>query len=342
MGRVLLARDLTRSDRPLALKILLPEYRNSIAGFLTEFVTQRSFHHPNIPAVHELGFAQHPRGGEVPYFTLEYCRGIPLILAIHRLTRLDQAWPWMLQVLRAMGYIHDQGWLHRDLKPGNVLVDLDARGDTSAHLIDLGVASRLSDPPEEMFIGTPEYCSPEVLSGYPFDQRADLYAFGLVLYEVIARKRPWAGSDEQVLLDARLESPPPPLTHPECPEGVKRLIGDLLQPSPRKRPKTAEEVIARLCEATGMEAPIETSEAFERRLQGFPFEVQTVQQRPQPGAGIDEWTDQPGGQGQGHGLPQGIRGCPLVSLLLKDQRLQGQHVDQQAGAVGGSERILQT
>ncbi len=272
MGRVLLARDLTRSDRPLALKILLPEYRNSIAGFLTEFVTQRSFHHPNIPAVHELGFAQHPRGGEVPYFTLEYCRGIPLILAIHRLTRLDQAWPWMLQVLRAMGYIHDQGWLHRDLKPGNVLVDLDARGDTSAHLIDLGVASRLSDPPEEMFIGTPEYCSPEVLSGYPFDQRADLYAFGLVLYEVIARKRPWAGSDEQVLLDARLESPPPPLTHPECPEGVKRLIGDLLQPSPRKRPKTAEEVIARLCEATGMEAPIETSEAFERRLQGFPFE----------------------------------------------------------------------
>ena len=63
-----------------------------------------------------------PRGGEVPYFSLEYCRGIPLILAIRRVKLLEDSWPWMVQLLRALDYIHRMGWLHRDLKPGNVLV----------------------------------------------------------------------------------------------------------------------------------------------------------------------------------------------------------------------------
>jgi hypothetical protein len=68
MGRVLLARDLAQNENALALKILLPEYRHSTSGFLKEFVTQRHLRHPNIPAVFELGFSEHPRGGEVPYF----------------------------------------------------------------------------------------------------------------------------------------------------------------------------------------------------------------------------------------------------------------------------------
>jgi tetratricopeptide (TPR) repeat protein len=271
MGRVLLAADMAGDERPLAVKILLPEYRNATSGFMSEFVTQRSFHHPNIPEVYEVGFASHPRGGEVPYFTLEYCRGISLYLAIPRLRALEQAWPWMEQVLRALDYIHGRGWLHRDLKPGNILVDMDRPGEGSTKLIDLGVASRLGDPPEELFIGTPEYCAPEMLAGYPFDERSDLYAFGLILYEVIEGRRPWPGSDEQDLLDARLGKPAPPLTHPDCPKALSQLVTLLLQPQPQKRPRTAAEVLERFGHAVGRQTPLELPEAFARRLHGVVF-----------------------------------------------------------------------
>jgi hypothetical protein len=271
MGRVLLARDLANSDNPIALKILLPEYRHSTSGFLREFVTQRHLWHPNIPAVFELGFSQHPRGGEVPYFTQEYCRGVPLIMAIPRVKRLAEIWPWMIQILRALDYMHRAGWIHRDLKPGNVLVDMKDTSDTSTRLIDLGVASRIGAPPEKVFIGTPEYCAPEMLAGRRFDQRSDLYSFGLVLYEAIERRRPWKGSNETELLTARLKEPPPPIAHPDCPAAVEELLKELLRPKPSQRPETAAQVIGMLNEAVGLDMAIETPVAFRRQLSLVPM-----------------------------------------------------------------------
>jgi tetratricopeptide (TPR) repeat protein len=271
MGRVLLARDLAEASDAVAIKILLPEFRHSIGTFLDEYVVQRGFDHPNIPRVHDFGFAKHPRGGEVPYFSLEYCRGIPLILAIRRVKRLQESWPWMAQLLRALDYIHRMGWLHRDLKPGNVLVDMQDTGDRSCRLIDLGVATRLGKAPEGFFIGTPEYCAPEMLAGDPFDQRSDLYAFGLVLYELVERKRPWSGSDENELLKARLKNKPPEISHPDCPADIKTLIYELLDPDPSKRPSHAHEVLVRLCEATNQEPVVETESAFGKHLQASPF-----------------------------------------------------------------------
>ena len=271
MGRVLLARDLVEDSEPVAIKILLPEFRHSIGTFLDEYVVQRGFDHPNIPRVHDFGFAKHPRGGEVPYFSLEYCRGIPLILAIRRVKRLEDAWPWMTQLLRALDYIHRKGWLHRDLKPGNVLVDMKDGGDRACRLIDLGVATRLGKAPEGFFIGTPEYCAPEMLAGDPFDQRSDLYAFGLVLYELVERKRPWAGSDENELLKLRIKTKPPKISHPDCPRELEALIYELLAPNPNDRPTHAHEVLLRLCAATGQEGLIETESAFSKHIQSTPF-----------------------------------------------------------------------
>ena len=271
MGRVLLARDLVDKADPVALKILLPEFRHSIGSFLDEFVTQRSFEHPNIPRVHDFGFAKHPRGGEVPYFTMEYCRGVPMILAIRRLKQLGQAWPWVVQLLRALDYVHRMGWLHRDLKPGNILVDLQDTSERCCRLIDLGVASELGAPTDGVFIGTPEYCAPEMLSGDPFDQTSDLYAFGLVLYEILEKRRPWTGSDEQALRDARLKTAPPEIENPDCPEPLKALIYELLSPRPASRPQTAFEVLERFCQATGQEANIDTEASFKLHLQGQPF-----------------------------------------------------------------------
>jgi len=271
MGRVLLARDLAMASEPVAIKILLPEFRHSIGTFLDEYVIQRGFDHPNIPRVHDFGFAKHPRGGEVPYFSLEYCRGIPLILAIRRVKQIEEAWPWMVQLLRALDYVHRMGWLHRDLKPGNILIDMQDASDRACRLIDLGVATKLGLPPESFFVGTPEYCAPELLAGEAFDQRSDLYAFGLVLYELIERKRPWSGSDENELLRLRLETKPPRITHPRCPEGVEALVYELLHPDPAARPSHAHEILTRLCQATGIESVVETESAFNKYLQASPF-----------------------------------------------------------------------
>ncbi|MBD89752.1 MAG: hypothetical protein CL940_05415 [Deltaproteobacteria bacterium] len=329
MGRVLLARDLAQNEHALALKILLPEYRHSTSGFLKEFVTQRHLRHPNIPAVYELGFSQHPRGGEVPYFTQEYCRGVPLIMAIPRVKRLAEMWPWMIQILRALDYMHRWGWIHRDLKPGNVLVDMKDTSDTSTRLIDLGVASRIGAPPEKVFIGTPEYCAPEILAGRRFDQRSDLYAFGLVLYEAIERRRPWTGSNEVELLTGRLKKPPPPIAHPDCPPEVEELVKHLLRPRPKERPKTAAEVLERLARAVGLEMAIETPLAFRRQLSSIPMpgRDEILEQGEKCLSGILPGREE---QGQARVMlvedPPGFDGAWLVHELADRAAVQGARV----------------
>ena len=329
MGRVLLARDLAQDEHALALKILLPEYRHSTSGFLKEFVTQRHLRHPNIPAVYELGFSQHPRGGEVPYFTQEYCRGVPLIMAIPRVKRLADMWPWMIQILRALDYMHRWGWIHRDLKPGNVLVDMKNQSDTSTRLIDLGVASRIGAPPEKVFIGTPEYCAPEILAGRRFDQRSDLYAFGLVLYEAIERRRPWTGANEVELLTGRLKKPPPPIAHPDCPPAVEELVKHLLRPRPKERPRTAAEVLDRLRKAVGLEMPIETPLAFRRQLSSIPMPGRDdiLEQGEKCLSGILPGREQ---QGQARVMlvedPPGYDGAWLVHELADRAAVQGARV----------------
>lgn len=329
MGRVLLARDLAQNENALALKILLPEYRHSTSVFLKEFVTQRHLRHPNIPAVFELGFSEHPRGGEVPYFTQEYCRGVPLIMAIPRVKRLAEIWPWMIQILRALDYMHRWGWIHRDIKPGNILVDMKDSSDTSTRLIDLGVASRIGGAPEKVFIGTPEYCAPEILAGRRFDQRSDLYAFGLVLYEAIERRRPWRGSNEVELLTGRLKQPPPPITHPECPSAVEELVRDLLKPRQKERPKTAALVLERLKQAVGLELALETPLAFRRQLSSIPMPGRDtiLEQGEKCLSGILPGREE---QGQARVLlvedPPGYDGAWLVHELADRAAVQGARV----------------
>ncbi|MCC6625314.1 MAG: serine/threonine protein kinase [Deltaproteobacteria bacterium] len=270
MGQVLLSRDLLQNERLVAVKLLLPEYREATSDFMREYSVQRRLDHPAIPRVFDFGFAHH-QDREVPYFVMDYVRGIPLANAV--LTQRDPklAWPWILQVLRGLDHLHRQGYLHRDLKPSNVLVNWDADVESSAHLIDFGIAIPFHETPEQLFIGTPEYSAPELMAGAPFDVRQDLYSIGLLLYEVISGRRPWSGEDPTELYNKRMYSGYPPLSHPACPPALARLVDQLLRPSPDGRPKSAAEVIERFCEATGLPAQIETPLAFRRRLEAQPF-----------------------------------------------------------------------
>jgi len=173
MGQVMLARDLIALQRPVAVKLLLPEHRDSTPTFMREYSVQRRLDHPAIPRVYDFGFGQHA-GREVPYFVMDYVRGIPLANAIASPRDPSRGLAWVLQILRGLDHLHRAGFLHRDLKPSNVLVTSDGSLEDSAHLIDFGIAIPFDEAPEELFIGTPEYSAPELMSGSPFDVRQDL------------------------------------------------------------------------------------------------------------------------------------------------------------------------
>jgi len=284
MGQVVMARDGAQGDRYVAVKLLSPEHRDHTTDFMREYSMQRGLNHPAIPLVYAFGFGRR-RGREVPYFVMDYVRGVPLSSALLTMTDPSQAWLWMVQVLRGLDHTHRAGLLHRDLKPGNIIVTpRGADEDNAASLIDFGIAINFDATPEELFIGTPEYSGPDLMAGAPFEVRQDLYAIGLLLYEILMNRRPWPGDDPTDLYHKRMYTPYPPITSPHCPPRLARLIADLLHPRPDHRPESAAVVIERLCDAVLLRVGIETSHAFHRRLLAKPFEMQTDMRK-----GADGW-----------------------------------------------------
>ena len=293
MGQVMLARDILSAERPVAVKLLLPEYRESTSDFMREYAVQRRLDHPAIPKVYDFGFGEHA-GREVPYFAMDYVRGIPMSNALMQMRDPNVAYSWILQVLRGLDHLHRAGFLHRDLKPSNVLVAFDGNHEDSAHLIDFGIAIAFEETPEELFIGTPEYSAPELMSGAPFDVRQDLYAIGLLIYEIVSGRRPWLGEDPTDLYNKRMYQGYEPLTADLCSRPLAHLVDALLRPAPDARPGSAAEVIERFVAATGVLDPvaaarlrdpaahydrhaqethlIETPSAFRRHLQTVLFE----------------------------------------------------------------------
>jgi len=238
MGMVYHAEDLTL-EVPVALKFLTfsregdPDRREL---FLNEVRLARRITHPNVCRVYDVGEV----GGR-HFISMEYIDGEDLASLVKRVGRLstDRALRIGLEIARGLEAAHAEGILHRDLKPANLMID----GDGHAHVADFGLASRPgSESGSGVIAGTPDYMAPEQIGG-AVSVYSDLYALGLVLYELFTGRKAY---ERPAVFRRGRPEPPPPLGIDGLDLGVERAILACLESDPHDRPGSAAEVAAAL------------------------------------------------------------------------------------------------
>lgn len=219
MGRVYKAVQ-RKLNRSVCIKTLLPQYATDQAiarRFEREATTIASLVHPNIVSVFDVGIT--PDG--LPYIVMEFVDGRPLrsILRDESPVPFERAARIIDQVLSALGEAHTRSIIHRDLKPANVMVTALLDSTELCKVLDFGIAKTMDEVVEEkltgagMVLGTPGYMAPEQLSGEPYDHRIDLYAAGVMLYELLTGQRVFRVPNETELMKKTLlETPDPPST----------------------------------------------------------------------------------------------------------------------------------
>ncbi len=241
MGRVYRARDVLVGDL-VALKTLelgKDPGTDAVERFRREVRLARRISHPNVARMHDLGehAGQH-------YLTMEYVEGVDLRTLIAREGPLApaRATRIALAVCEGLAAAHAAGVMHRDLKPANVLVEKGGR----VVLTDFGIARALVDEASQRTqgtAGTPMYMAPEQLSGGELGPRADLYAVGLMLYEMLTAAMPFSGDSPIAVAFARLRQPPPdPRAKLAVPDGLAELVLHCLAREPEARPESAPQL----------------------------------------------------------------------------------------------------
>jgi eukaryotic-like serine/threonine-protein kinase len=240
--------------RKVVIKILPPELAASVSAerFRREILTVARLQHPHIVPILKAGEVD-----GLPYFVMPYVDGESIDIRLRRTPTFTvrETLGIMKDVARALAFAHAQGVVHRDIKPGNVLL---AAG--SATVTDFGVAKALSSARRSgekgagltntgMSLGTILYMAPEQAAGDPdIDGRADIYSLGITAYEMLAGTAPFAALGPRAMLTARLTLAPPPLSkiRKDVPAGLERLIARCLAIDPADRPQTAAELVEAL------------------------------------------------------------------------------------------------
>ena len=255
MSRVFVARD-SKLDRRVVIKLLPPQVTATISAerFKREIMMAAGLQHPNIVPVLSAG-----EFGHLPYFIMPFIDGESLRARMMRgPLSVREAVSILKDVVRALGFAHGRGIIHRDIKPDNVLLSAGA-----AVVTDFGVAKALSASRQQQGVqtsaptmtgvgtslGTPAYMAPEQAAADPStDHRADLYALGIVAYEMLTGAPPFHGRTPQALLAAQLSEKPAPLTTRRYDVSVplSTLIMQCLEKEPAKRPKAAGDVLRSL------------------------------------------------------------------------------------------------
>ena len=236
MGAVYLAED-PFIGRRVAIKVMRPQVEEGAERFLQEARTVGSLSHPNIVLLHDFGFV-----GELPYLVMEHVDGTILDRWLAEPRGAGERLRVLAGLCRAVAYAHSRGVLHRDLKPSNVLV----RSDGEAKLLDFGIAlvenTRMTAT--GVVLGTPEYIAPELLGSGQFSPRSDMYALGLVAYELFGGRNPFAADTVAACLRRVLEVEPVPLVAGSAaPAAVAAEVMRCLAKDPLRRPESPERLL---------------------------------------------------------------------------------------------------
>lgn len=237
MGVVYRAHDLLL-NRAVAIKLLSASHIDGISSkqFLAEARAAARLNHPNIVGVHDAGEID----GQ-PFIVMEFIEGESLR---HRPPQsLTEALEMARQICTALEHAHLSGIIHRDLKPENIM----ATPHKTVKLTDFGLAQMVDAPPmteEGVIAGTFLYLAPEILLGQPATPQSDLYAFGLILYELMAGRHPFTGNNIMAIISQHLNAPivPPSTYNAKIPSALDLLVLHLLHKKPDHRPASAKEV----------------------------------------------------------------------------------------------------
>ncbi len=249
MATVYRARDL-KHQRTVAIKVLHPELAAGVGHerFLREIQIAANLAHPHIVTLLESGEV-----GGFLYYVMPLIEGESLRERLHRDGRLPTG--DCVRILRdiadALAYAHQHGVVHRDIKPGNILL-----AGQHALVADFGVAKAIHDAAKSetittggLSIGTPAYCSPEQAVADPgVDHRADIYSFGIVAYEMLTGRPPFVDLSPQSILSAQVTKTPVPITDQRSalPPGLARIVMRCLEKDPADRYQDARELAAQL------------------------------------------------------------------------------------------------
>jgi len=205
--------------------------------------------------------------GENLFISMEYVRGEDLSSLIRRTEKLTAGKAVLIarQVAEGLGEAHKLGVVHRDLKPGNIMIDKEG----NAKIMDFGISRSLTLPgttAEGAIIGTPEYMSPEQVEGKPVDPRSDIYSLGIILYEMVTGRPPFGGDTPfSIAYKHRHEAPEDPRKfNPHLPDALNRVILRCLEKDREARYQTAQELLADL-ETLESEAPVSAETAWTAR-----------------------------------------------------------------------------
>jgi serine/threonine-protein kinase len=239
MGRVYLAVD-RRLGRPVALKFLRSDDPDQVDRFQREARAQGQIEHDHVCRVYDVGEVE----GR-PYIAMQFIEGRSLGELAPRLS-LERKVQIVEQVAAAAQAAHSHGVIHRDLKPGNIMVDVGEDGAVHAYVLDFGIARDTGGPSMTIsgqVVGTPAYMAPEQVQGDPgrIDRRADVYAIGATLYDLVAGRAPFTGSTRMETLIQVVSDDPVPLRRLDgsVPADLEAIVSRCLEKEPGRRYESA-------------------------------------------------------------------------------------------------------